>query len=106
MSTTPTPEDHRRAKRVADRCRLDAAPWQLEHLAAAIAEARPENLTAVYRSGYSMGLADGRREVVLQLERRARILRGQAIAAAHSPVTDELNARAREVEAAAASVDQ
>lgn len=40
MSTTPTPADHAAAKRAADRCRLDAAPWQLEHLAAAIAEAR------------------------------------------------------------------
>lgn len=46
MSTTPTPEDHRRAKLVADRCRLDAAPWQLEHLAAAIAEIRAEGHAA------------------------------------------------------------
>ena len=58
MSTTPTPEDHAAAKRVADRCCLDAAPWQLEHLAAAIADARATNLTGAYESGYRQGLAD------------------------------------------------
>lgn len=40
MTTTPTPGDHAAAKRVADRCHLHAEPWQLEHLAVAIAEAR------------------------------------------------------------------
>lgn len=57
MTTTPTPEDHAAAKRVADRCRLDAAPWQLEHLAAAIADARGAGAADV-RAALHRGIAD------------------------------------------------
>lgn len=59
--STPTPADHDAAKRAADLAHLTVAPWQLEHIAAAIADARPDNLTGAYEIGYRMGRADALR---------------------------------------------
>jgi hypothetical protein len=63
--TTPTTADHEAAKRLAAFAQLDAAPWQLEHLAAAIAADRAE------------AYADGRRDAldlagVIAVEMRRR----------------------------------
>lgn len=57
MSTTPTAADHVAAKRAADLAQLDAAPWQLEHLAAAIAEARAEGRVEALNSGVTTDTA-------------------------------------------------
>lgn len=66
MSTTPTREDHDAAKRLVDSIHLDAHPWTLEHIAAAIADARAE------------GRAEGASTALRDARERADILRRAA----------------------------